>query len=144
MGESYRKAQKRKNTARKKAARTYSGKKAITLRSSIKKRSSQFAMSVQKARDAARARDNYTCQISGVTDALSMIDGAHLFPVRTPYPRYDATDPRFVVSLRRDLHQFMDRIKNHRARAEWLRDCGLSVYADRILWIIGDLEGECP
>ena len=68
------------------------------------------------------------------------MDGAHVFPVNSPFPLYAPTDPRFVVTLLRKKHQEMDRIKNHSARAEWLRSNGLHYYADLILWVIGDQE----
>lgn len=71
-------------------------------------------------------------------------DGAHLFPRNCPFPRYRPDDVRFIVSMEREEHQIFDAIKDHRKRAEYLRRRGWPIFADRILWVIGDLEGDCP
>ncbi len=108
-------------------------------------RSTEIGIAVQTAREDAKQRDNWTCQITlRGKDTGDTVDGAHLFVVRCPFPLFDPTDPRFIVTLIRKKHQQMDAIKDHRKRAEWLRANGLSLYADRILWVIGDIGGACP
>lgn len=96
---------------------------------------------VQAARNAARERDDYTCQITGRgRHTGESVDAAHLFPVNSPFPLYDPTDVRFIVTLLRQKHQEMDRIKNHVQRAQWLRNHGLHYYAEQILFVIGESE----
>jgi hypothetical protein len=97
---------------------------------------------VQAARDSARKRDDYTCQITGRgRHTGDEVHGAHLFPVNSPFPLYDPTDPRFVVTLLWKKHKEMDNIKNHVKRAQWLRNHGLHYYANLILETIGEDNG---
>lgn len=95
-----------------------------------------YGQLVQRARDAARKRDNYTCQSTGRTKRQGyLIDGAHLLPVRYAGGTYDPTNPDHVVSLCRVLHTEYDRNKTIESRAEWLRRHGLSQWADKLIEI---------
>lgn len=97
-------------------------------------RSSSYGDLVQKARNDARKRDSYTCQVSGRRAADGYeIDGAHLLPVRYAGGSYDPTDRDNVVSLWRVLHIDFDSNQTPESRAEWLRAHGLTAWADRLL-----------
>lgn len=108
-------------------------------------RTTKNGIAVQEAREAAKIRDHWTCQITfRGKDTGDLVDGAHIFVVHCPFPLFDPADPRFIVTLIRAKHRQMDAIKDHRKRAAWLRANGLPLYADRILWVIRDIEGPCP
>ena len=99
----------------------------------------------QIARNEARKRDGYICQITGKQHfpaAGITIVGGHLIPCRVYYPRYDSGDKKNVVSMTWSLHTDFDKQNTIEKKIIWLREKAieysrpsLDSWADRLEWL---------
>lgn len=90
---------------------------------------------IDKAVFKAKARDGHCLRCGN-----PKIDGAHLLPRNVPYPRYDPSDSKNVISLCRKCHQEYDSHSRPEEKLEWLLDYGLAIPAQRLKYL---LYGQC-
>ena len=91
---------------------------------------------IHSAMNMAKVRDGYTCKVCGRAKIDGhVIIGSHLFPRNVQ----DPADSKLIVSLCFWCDKQFDSIHNLRKRAQWLRDHGLSKFADRM----AKLDGRC-
>ena len=103
---------------------------------------------IDAAIEEAKRRAGYRCLITGLTReqlmerGSSILVGAHLLPRNVGFPRYTPDNPDNIIPMSQGHHYLMDANFSPRRKADWLRAHNLPYYADRILWIIGEIEEE--
>jgi hypothetical protein len=68
-----------------------------------------------------------------------MLDGAHLLPRNVALVRYDPANADNIITLCRVCHMQYDGNKTMIDRVRWLRSRALAEYADRVLWLYGEV-----